>query len=282
MSMETGSYRKRRAAIEHYFDRTALDTWARLTSDAPVSGIRATVRAGRDRMRTLLLDWLGDDLRGLRILDAGCGTGALAVEAARRGAEVVGVDVSPSLIDIARERLPADLGDGSVTLVAGDMLAPELGRFDHVVAMDSLIHYEGGDVGAALEGLAARTSGSVLFTFAPRTRLLSVMHAVGRLFPRGDRAPAIEPLAEARLRRFIDRSTVLQGWSLERTERVVSGFYTSQAGLLSAPAVETATQDVESRSDNRAHGSADTAPGLEANAESIPQPKRSIGEVRAA
>lgn len=239
MNTETGSYRQRRAAIERYFDRTALDTWARLTSDVPVSGIRATVRAGRDRMRALLLDWLGEDLTGLRILDAGCGTGALAVEAARRGADVVGVDVSPSLIDIARERLPEDLGDlrsGSVTLMAGDMLAPELGRFDHVVAMDSLIHYEGGDVGAALEGLAARTSGSVLFTFAPRTRLLSVMHAVGRLFPRGDRAPAIEPLAEARLRQFIERSEALEGWSLARTERVVSGFYTSQAGCLRAPA----------------------------------------------
>ena len=38
---------------------------------------------------------------------------------------------------------------------------------------------------------------SILFTFAPRTPLLAVMHAVGRLFPRGDRAPAIVPVAGA-------------------------------------------------------------------------------------
>ena len=43
----------------------------------------------------------------------------------------------------------------------------------------------------------ARTR-SIVFTFAPRTPALSVMHAVGRLFPRGDRAPAIEPVGEAR------------------------------------------------------------------------------------
>ncbi len=58
-----------------------------------MSRIRATVRAGRDAMRAELLSWLPADLTGRRLLDAGCGTGALAVEAARRGAEVVAVDV---------------------------------------------------------------------------------------------------------------------------------------------------------------------------------------------
>ena len=49
---------QRRDEIEHYFDRTAAQAWSRLTSDAPVSGIRATVRAGRDRMRQTLLGFL--------------------------------------------------------------------------------------------------------------------------------------------------------------------------------------------------------------------------------
>ena len=87
--MQTETYLARRGQLETYFDRTAANAWKRLTSDAPVSGIRATVRAGRDRMRATLLAWLPDDLRGARVLDAGCGTGALAVEAARRGAELV-------------------------------------------------------------------------------------------------------------------------------------------------------------------------------------------------
>jgi magnesium-protoporphyrin O-methyltransferase len=107
--MNEVAYRQRREEIETYFDRTAADAWARLTSSAPVSGIRATVRAGRDRTRSTLLSWLPDDLHGRRILDAGCGTGALAVEAARRGADVVAIDLSPTLVDLARERMPTDL-----------------------------------------------------------------------------------------------------------------------------------------------------------------------------
>ena len=112
MDIETGSWQLRRGEIEHYFDRTATEAWARLTSTAPVGRIRATVRAGRDRMRATLLSWLPQDMRGLRLLDAGCGTGALAVEAARRGAAVVAIDLSPTLVALARERLPADLGPG--------------------------------------------------------------------------------------------------------------------------------------------------------------------------
>src|SRR5689334_16003087 len=51
----TATYQNRRSELLHYFDRTAVDAWKRLTSDAPVNRIRATVRAGRDDMRNTLL-----------------------------------------------------------------------------------------------------------------------------------------------------------------------------------------------------------------------------------
>ncbi|MEL6888071.1 MAG: magnesium protoporphyrin IX methyltransferase, partial [Pseudomonadota bacterium] len=54
-------YSATRARVETYFDQTATKTWERLTSDAPVSRVRETVRAGRDRMRTLMLSRLPDD-----------------------------------------------------------------------------------------------------------------------------------------------------------------------------------------------------------------------------
>ncbi|NDD95042.1 MAG: methyltransferase domain-containing protein [Betaproteobacteria bacterium] len=92
--MDPASYQQRRNQVEQYFDRTAFAAWARLTSDAPVSRIRASVRAGRDRMRSNMLAALGDDLQGRRILDAGCGTGAMALELAQRGADVLAVDLS--------------------------------------------------------------------------------------------------------------------------------------------------------------------------------------------
>lgn len=225
----SGSYLARRGQLEIYFDRTAAEAWSRLTSDAPVSGIRATVRAGRDRMRAILLGWLPDDLRGARVLDAGCGTGALAVEAARRGAHVVAIDLSGTLVDLARERMPADLGAGSIDFRVGDMTDPALGTFDHVVGMDSLIHYVAPDMARVVAALARQAGRSVQFTFAPRTPLLSVAHAAGKLFPRGDRAPAIEPIRAATIRRLLLADPALEGWHLGRTERVSSGFYTSQA-----------------------------------------------------
>ena len=83
--MTNASYQQRRSQLAEYFDRTAATAWQRLTSDAPVSRIRATVREGRAQMRNTLLDWIPADLTGRRLLDAGCGTGMLAVEAARRG-----------------------------------------------------------------------------------------------------------------------------------------------------------------------------------------------------
>lgn len=223
------TYLERRGKIEHYFDRTAAEAWARLTSDAPVGRVRASVRAGRERMRANLLSWLPADLTGRRVLDAGCGTGALAIEAARRGAEVVAIDLSPTLVNLARERQPAFAGSGSVDFRSGDMLDPELGAFDHVVAMDSVIHYRTEDAVAALSQLAQRTSRSIVFTFAPRTPLLAAMITVGRLFPRGDRAPWLEPMAEAQLTQLMSQDPVLTCWQAGRSERVSSGFYKSQA-----------------------------------------------------
>jgi magnesium-protoporphyrin O-methyltransferase len=227
--MPTLTYRTRRGELLEYFDRTAVDAWKRLTSDAPVNRIRATVRAGRDEMRRTLLNWLPADLRGVRLLDAGCGTGALSVEAARRGARVTAIDLSPTLVGLARERLPHDIGNGTIDFRVGDMLDAVLGRFDYVVAMDSLIHYHPRDMVRVLGGLAARTNQGVLFTFAPRTATLSVMHAVGRLFPRGDRAPAIEPVRERTIADLIEARSDLRAWRQGRTHRVMTGFYMSQA-----------------------------------------------------
>ena len=58
MKTSNANYIERRSEIENYFDRTAAKAWERLTSNAPVGRIRASVRAGRDEMRNTLLGWL--------------------------------------------------------------------------------------------------------------------------------------------------------------------------------------------------------------------------------
>jgi magnesium-protoporphyrin O-methyltransferase len=213
------TYAGTRDRVEDYFDRTATRVWERLTSDAPVSRIRQTVREGRDRMRATMLEQLPADLAGARILDAGCGAGQMTAELAARGAEVVGVDISPALIEIAAKRLPAE-HRGRVRLVAGDMLEAGLGRFDHVVAMDSLIYYPTADIADALARLSDRTSGSIIFTVAPKTALLTLMWQMGRLFPRADRSPVMIPQDH----RAISRAA--RG-EVRHVARIARGFYIS-------------------------------------------------------
>jgi magnesium-protoporphyrin O-methyltransferase len=95
--------------------------------------------------------------------------------------------------------------------------------------MDSIIHYRAEDAVAALGRLAARTDRAILFTFAPRTALLGTMLTVGKLFPRGDKSPAIEPQSERKLRKAIAADAKFAGFTTGRSARVTSGFYFSQA-----------------------------------------------------
>ena len=215
---EVGTYAVTRARVEHYFDRTATRTWERLTSDAPVSKIRETVRQGRDQMRALMLSRLPGDLTGRRILDAGCGPGVMTAELAARGAEVVGVDISPQLIEIAERRLdPAHAA--RVHFTAGDMLSQELCHFDHVMAMDSLIYYTPADIRDALARLSDR-SDHIVYTVAPKTPLLMGMWYAGKAFPHGDRSPTMVPHGPAKLASDTGGA---------RLGRISKGFYISEA-----------------------------------------------------
>jgi len=56
------------------------------------------------------------------VLDAGCGTGRVGIELARRGIEVVGADVNRSMLDTAHRRAP------DVTWVEADLTTLDLGR----------------------------------------------------------------------------------------------------------------------------------------------------------
>lgn len=69
-----------------------------------------------------------------RLLDAATGTGAVAILAAKRGADVVGMDLSPALIDTARERAAEE--GVSVRFEVGDAedMSYESARFDKVTS----------------------------------------------------------------------------------------------------------------------------------------------------
>jgi magnesium-protoporphyrin O-methyltransferase len=203
-------------------------------------------------MRETLLSWLPADLSGERILDAGCGTGVFSLALAARGAQVVGVDLSPDLVAAARDRTAAAYAAPGAddrtppgpppTFVAGDLLeVAREGDFTRAVVMDCFIHYEMPETLEALEALAAASPRGLLFTVAPWTPLLALMHVVGRLFRGDHKAPPIVPVKDRVLRDGLAAAPGLAGWRTGRSHRVASGFYISRGvELLPVAAAPTA------------------------------------------
>jgi 2-polyprenyl-3-methyl-5-hydroxy-6-metoxy-1,4-benzoquinol methylase len=109
-----------------------------------------------------MLAMLGD-LAGQQILDLGCGEGGYSREMARRGAAVTGVDGSPRLIDVARERTRGL----RVTYICANASALDRlrdGAFDRVVAPMSLMDVEDYD-GAVREAFrVVRPDGELLMS----------------------------------------------------------------------------------------------------------------------
>ncbi len=84
------------------------------------------------------------------VLDAGCGTGRVAIELASRGVDVVGVDLDPTMLAAARAKAPA------LTWVEGDLLDVDLGRVFDIVAMPGnvMIFVRPGSEGGVVANLA--------------------------------------------------------------------------------------------------------------------------------
>ena len=90
-------------AVRSHFDGEALrfDTIYRSDKGVGQKIVDGLFRGVVQRRFDLTLDMCGD-VTGKRILDVGCGSGRYAVEFAHRGAEVVGLDFAPAMVDMAR------------------------------------------------------------------------------------------------------------------------------------------------------------------------------------
>ncbi len=114
---------------------TVFMKWLETTPADYDRGIRL-LTLGRDAR---VKEHIAETVRaGERVLEIGCGTGTLALMLARRGATVVGVDTSPAMLEVARERTVAEGLEGKVKLhhldasVIADQFPP--GTFDLVVS----------------------------------------------------------------------------------------------------------------------------------------------------
>ena len=85
------------------------------------------------------------------VLDAGCGTGRVAIELARRGFDVVGADLDGDMLSQARAKAP------DLAWVEGDLATVDLGRrFDVIVAAGNVIVFVAPGTEAMVLGNLAR------------------------------------------------------------------------------------------------------------------------------
>jgi ubiquinone/menaquinone biosynthesis C-methylase UbiE len=120
-----------RPASEHAFDAAApyYDSWFDLPLGQTVDALEKDLLYGLAGLRP-----------GERALDVGTGTGHFALDLAGHGLEVVGVELSPGMLEVARGRGPQESPAGTAHLVCGDAAALPLApaAFDLVLSVTAL------------------------------------------------------------------------------------------------------------------------------------------------
>jgi SAM-dependent methyltransferase len=155
--------------------------------------------------------------RGERVIDLACGTGNVALIAAANGAQVVGIDAAPRLLEVARERARAQGVD--VDFRDGDLLHLPVddGAADVVLSVFGVIFAS--DPGAALREMRrVMLPGARAFLSAwiPAGPIDAMLAAMGRILGRLTQAPPRKrfPWSDAAV---VDPLASRAGLSLQRT-----------------------------------------------------------------
>ncbi|OGA96600.1 MAG: bifunctional 3-demethylubiquinol 3-O-methyltransferase/2-polyprenyl-6-hydroxyphenol methylase [Burkholderiales bacterium RIFCSPHIGHO2_12_FULL_61_11] len=146
------------------------------------------------QINPLRLDWIESlvPLKGLRVLDVGCGGGILADSMARKGADVVGIDLATKALKVAQlHALEAQTEGVQYREISAEVLAAEQpGSFDVVTCMEMLEHVP--DPSSVVKACAAlvKPGGYVFFSTINRNAKAFLFAIVGaeyvlNLLPRG-------------------------------------------------------------------------------------------------
>lgn len=115
------------------------------------------------------------DIPGRRLLDVGCGTGKSFLPMLQRGWKVVGCDVSPAMLEVAREKV----GDAVPLHVADVRELPVLGEFDLIWALNDTLNYlmSEGELEAALTAMRGNLAAGGILLFD-----LNTIHSMREMF----------------------------------------------------------------------------------------------------
>jgi len=115
------------------FKQFEKEGYSRVAKDYNVLSTKTTSQANQP-----MLDAVGAEA-GTSLLDVACGPGRLSADAAERGAEVCGLDISDNMLAVAKFNCP----QGEFRQGEGEQLPFEDGRFDAVVCNFGILHFPG-------------------------------------------------------------------------------------------------------------------------------------------
>lgn len=211
--------------VKEYFNSTGFDRWRRIYGDGEVNKVQLDIRTGHQQTVDTVLGWLKtNDLTQLSICDAGCGVGSLSIPLAQAGAEVYGSDISEKMIQEAKERAEAELGNTNNLKFAVQDLETLSGNYHTVVCLDVLIHYPQNEADRMISHLAAMAQSRIIVSFAPKTFALSLLKKIGSFFPGASKA------TRAYLHREADVIKILtsNGFTVQRQAMTRTRFYFSR------------------------------------------------------
>jgi ubiquinone/menaquinone biosynthesis C-methylase UbiE len=121
---------------------------------------------------------------GTRVLDVACGTGQLAIPAARAGARASGIDIAPNLIEQARDRAAAEGLEVEFAVGDAEALPYEDGSFDLVLSLIGAMFAPRPDVVAAELTRVCRPGGRIVMgNWTPEGFIGTFFKTVGRHVP---------------------------------------------------------------------------------------------------
>lgn len=212
--------------VKEYFNSTGFDRWRRIYGDGEVNKVQLDIRTGHQQTVETVLSWLKADnnLAGLSICDAGCGTGSLSIPLAEAGAKVYASDISEKMVGEAKEKASQILANTENPTFAVQDLETISGSYHTVICLDVLIHYPQQKADEMISHLCSLAESRIILSFAPKTFALSLLKKIGSFFPGASKA------TRAYLHREADVVKILakNGFSVQRQSMTRTRFYFSR------------------------------------------------------
>ncbi len=215
-----------KAIVKEYFNAKGFERWRRIYGDGEVNKVQQDIRLGHQQTIETVVGWLQADgnLAQISICDAGCGVGSLSIPLAQAGASVYGSDISEKMVEEARQKAKAALGEASHLSFDVKDLEALSGKYHTVICLDVLIHYPQQDAVKMITHLASLAESRLILSFAPKTFLLSILKKIGEFFPGPSKTTRAYQHKEADIIKMLESN----GLAIERTDMTSTRFYFSR------------------------------------------------------